>query len=78
MFTMVRADLAVDFSKISALEIQESDYEIYFVTAYVEGAAIDINSFDTVVEAKKYLDELIEELNSKCFKTLRSMEVQDE
>lgn len=69
MLQKLNDSLAIDMSKIGALEIEESDCGDYRLIAYVSGARIIIEWFNTEDDAEKFFDTLIAKINNNCFIT---------
>ena len=67
MLKKLNDSLAVDMSKIGALEIEESDCGDYRLIAYVSGARIIIEWFNTEDEAENFLDALIDKITNINF-----------
>ena len=67
MLKKLNDSLAIDMSKIGALEIEESDCGDYRLIAYVSGARIIIEWFNTEDEAEKFFDALIDKINNLYF-----------
>ena len=67
MLKKLNDSLAIDMSKIGALEIEESDCGDYRLIAYVSGARIIIEWFNTEDEAEKFLDALLDKINNLYF-----------
>ena len=64
MLKKFRDDLAVDITKINALEVlEEDDTGEYTVIAYVQNLQVTLEWFETQEDAEIYLDKLINEIN---------------
>ena len=64
MLKKFRDGLAVDITKINALEIlEEDDTGEYAVIAYVQNLQVTLEWFETQEDAEIYLDKLIDEIN---------------
>ena len=64
MLKKFRDDLAVDITKINALEVlEEDDTGEYTVIAYVQNLQVTLEWFETQEDAEKYLDKLVDEIN---------------
>ena len=64
MLKNFRDGLAVDVTKINALEIlEEDDTGEYTVIAYIQNLQVTLEWFETQEDAEKYLDKLINEIN---------------
>ena len=64
MLKNFRDGLAVDITKINALEVlEEDDTGEYTVIAYVQNLQVTLEWFETQEDAEKYLDKLVDEIN---------------
>ena len=62
MLKKLKDSLAIDMSKIGALEIEESERGDYRLIAYVSGAKITIEWFEAECDAERFLDMLINKI----------------